>query len=99
MAENKLEIGGLDIGDTYALDAIYNGLSVGLQQWELESLDTLRDNILTTKGNVTFSVTGIDSVPVLQQFNERFGTNQTGYLKTTSPTVIVTGKQIGRAHV
>ena len=52
---------------------IFNELSVGLQQWELESLDTLRDNILTTKGNVTFSVTGIDSVPVLKQFNERLG--------------------------
>ena len=108
---NELEIGGLDIGDTYTLDAIYNGLSVGLQQWELESLDTLRDNILTTKGNVTFSVTGVDSVPVLQQFNERYGEKQTGYLKTTasqfglalktynSDLPIVTGKQIGRAHV
>lgn len=82
---NELEIGGLDIGDKYILDAIYNELSVGLQQWELESLDTLRDNILTTKGNVTFSVTGIDSVPVLQQFNERYGEKQTGYLKTTAP--------------
>ena len=54
--------------------------------------------ILTTKGNVAFNATGIDSVPVLKQFNERFGTNQTGLLKTTAPT-IVTGKQIGRAHV
>ena len=45
---NELEIGGLDIGDTYALDAIYNGLSVGLQQWELESLDTLRDNTINS---------------------------------------------------
>lgn len=81
---NELEIGGLDIGDTYILNAIYNGLSVGLQQWELESLDTLRDNILTTKGNVTFSATGIDSVPVLQQFNERYGEKQDGYLKTTA---------------
>ena len=82
---SQLKIGGLEAGSTYALDKIHNGLSVGLQQWELESLDTLRDNILTTKGNVTFSVTGIDSVPVLQQFNERLGTNQTGYLKTTAP--------------
>ena len=82
---NQLVIQGLETTSTYELDAIYNGLSVGLQQWELESLDTLRDNILTTKGNVTFSVTGVDSVPVLQQFNERFGKNQTGYLKTTAP--------------
>ena len=37
---------------------------------------------MTTKGNVTFSVTGIDSVPVLQQFNERYGTDS-GHLKTT----------------
>ena len=58
---------------------------VELNQWELESLDTLRDNILTTKGNVTFSVTGVDSIPVLQQFNERFGSSQTGYLKSTAP--------------
>jgi hypothetical protein len=84
-SNDELEIGKLETGDTYILDAIYNGLSVGLQQWELESLDTLRDNILTTKGNVTFSVTGNDSVPVLQQFNERYGTNQTGALKTTAP--------------
>ena len=83
-AGNQLVIQGLETTSTYELDAIYNGLSVGLQQWELESLDTLRDNILTTKGNVTFSVTGIDSVPVLKQFNERFGDEQTGYLKTTA---------------
>lgn len=81
---SQLIIGGLETTNKYELDAIYNGLSVGLQQWELESLDTLRDNILTTKGNVTFNVTGIDSVPVLQQFNERFGESQTGYLKTTA---------------
>lgn len=79
-----LKIEGLEATSTYELDTIYNGLSVGLQQWELESLDTLRDNILTTKGNVTFSVTGANSIPVLQQFNERHGENQTGYLKTTA---------------
>nr|DAJ42586.1 MAG TPA: Major capsid protein [Microviridae sp.] len=84
-AGNQLVIQGLEATSKYELDAIYNGLSVGLQQWELESLDTLRDNILTTKGNVTFSVTGIDSVPILQQFNERSGEKQTGYLKTTAP--------------
>ena len=78
-------MGGLETTSNYVLNAIYNGLSTGLQQWELESLDTLRDNILTTKGNVTFSVTGIDSIPVLKQFNERYGTNQTGALKTTAP--------------
>ena len=82
---SQLKIGGLEAGSTYVLDKIYNGLSAGLQKWELESLDTLRDNILTTKGNVTFSVTGVDSVPVLQQFNERYGTTGTGALKTTAP--------------
>ena len=46
--------------------------------------DTLRDNILTTKGNITFNVTGADSIPVLQQFNERYGTDS-GHLKTTGP--------------
>ena len=84
-AENELTINNLETGSEYVLDSIFNGTSVGLQQWELESIDTLRDNILTTKGNVTFSVTGIDSIPVLQQFNERYGTNQTGALKTTAP--------------
>lgn len=79
-----LKIEGLDATSTYTLDSIYNGLSIGLQKWELESLDTLRDNILTTKGNVTFNVTGTNSIPVLQQFNERYGENQTGYLKTTA---------------
>ena len=70
---SQLIIGGLETANKYELDAIYNGLSVGLQQWELESLDTLRDNILTTKGNVTSNVTGANSIPVLQQFNERLG--------------------------
>ena len=83
-AENELTINNLKAGNKYELDKIFNELSVGLQQWELESLDTLRDNILTTKGNITFSVTGVDSVPVLQQFNERYGTNS-GHLKTTGP--------------
>ena len=81
-AQNEFKISGLKEGREYELDKIFNELSVGLQQWELESLDTLRDNILTTKGNVTFSVTGIDSVPVLQQFNERYGSDS-GHLKTT----------------
>ena len=53
-------------------------------QWELESLDTLRDNILTTKGNVTFNVAGSNSIPLLQQFNGRLGVSQNGALKTTS---------------
>ncbi len=80
-----LNIDKLISGNEYILDSISKSGLVDLNQWELESLDTLRDNILTTKGNVTFSVTGVDSVPVLQQFNERFGSNQTGYLKTTAP--------------
>ena len=53
---SQLKIEGLEATSTYSLDAIHNGLSVGLQQWELASLDTLRDNILTTKGNVTFKI-------------------------------------------
>lgn len=81
----ELEINKLSSNNTYILKSIYSTKQTELNQWELESLDTLRDNILTTKGNATFSVTGIDSVPVLQQFNERFGTNQTGLLKTTAP--------------
>ena len=81
---SQLRIGGLETTSTYVLDAIYNGLSVGLQQWELESIDTLRDNILTSKGNLTFNASGAGSIPLLQQYNERFGTNQTGRLKTTA---------------
>lgn len=81
----ELEVNKLSSNNTYILKSIYSTKQTALNQWELESLDTLRDNILTTKGNVTFSVTGIDSVPVLKQFNERFGTNQTGLLKTTAP--------------
>ena len=80
-----LNIDKLIAGNEYILHSMYKKGMVDLNQWELESLDTLRDNILTTKGNVTFSVTGVDSVPVLQQFNERFGKNQTGFLKTTAP--------------
>ena len=68
-----LNIDKLLAGNEYILFSMYKKGMVDLNQSELESLDTLRDNILTTKGNVTFSVTGIDSVPVLQQFNERFG--------------------------
>lgn len=81
----ELEVNKLSSNNTYILKSIYSTKQAALKQWELESLDTLRDNILTTKGNVTFSVTGIDSVPVLQQFNERLGKNQTGFLKTTTP--------------
>ena len=81
---NELKIDKLKTENKYELDKIFNELSVGLQQWELESLDTLRDNILTTKGNVTFDVTGKDSIPVLQQFKERYGTDS-GHLKTTGP--------------
>ena len=80
-----LEIDKLLSGNEYILNKMYKKGMVDLNQWELESLDTLRDNILTTKGNVTFSVTGTDSVPILKQFNERFGATQTGYLKTTAP--------------
>lgn len=81
----ELEVNKLSSNNTYILKSIYSTKQTDLNQWELESLDTLRDNILTTKGNVTFSVTGVDSVPVLQQFNERFGKTQTGLLKTTAP--------------
>ena len=48
-AENELTINNLKAGNKYELDKIFNELSIGLQKWELESLDTLRDNILTTR--------------------------------------------------
>ena len=87
--DNELKIDKLKAENKYELDKIFNELSVGLQQWELESLDTLRDNILTTKGNITFNVTGKDSIPVLQQFNKRYGADS-GHL-------ITTGSQFGLA--
>ena len=43
--ESRLKVGGLETTSTYVLNAIYNGLATGLQQWKLESLDTLRGNI------------------------------------------------------
>lgn len=80
-----LDIDKLVSGNEYILHRMYKKGMVDLNQWELESLDTLRDNILTTKGNVAFNVTGENSVPVLKQFNERFGASQNGALKTTAP--------------
>ena len=59
-----LEIDKLLTGNEYILFSMYKKGMVDLNQWELESLDTLRDNILTTKGNITFNVTGIDSVHI-----------------------------------
>ena len=42
---SQLIIGGLETTNKYELDAIYNGLSTGLQQWELESIDTRYETI------------------------------------------------------
>ena len=52
-----------------------------LRTYPLEDIDTLRDNILTTKGNITFNVTGDDSIPLLKSFAERL---PNGKLNTTS---------------
>jgi hypothetical protein len=54
---------------------------VKLKTYPLEDIDTLRDNILTTKGNVTFNVTGNDSIPLLKSFAERLPSKK---LNTTS---------------
>ena len=62
----ELKVDKLNSNNTYILKSIYSTKQTGLNQWEPESLDALRDNILTTKGNVTFNVTGANSIPVLQ---------------------------------
>lgn len=54
---------------------------VQLKTYPLEDIDTLRDNILTTKGNVVFNATGDNSIPLLKSFAERL---PTGKLNTTS---------------
>ena len=54
---------------------------VKLKTYPLEDIDTLRDNILTTKGNITFNATGDNSIPLLKSFAERL---PNGKLNTTS---------------
>lgn len=54
---------------------------VQLKTYPLEDIDTLRDNILTTKGNTTFLTTGTNSIPLLRSFAERL---PNGKLNTTS---------------
>lgn len=54
---------------------------VQLKTYPLEDIDTLRDNILTTKGNVVFNATGNNSIPLLKSFAERL---PNGKLNTTS---------------
>lgn len=54
---------------------------VRLKTYPLEDIDTLRDNILTTKGNITFNATGDNSIPLLKSFAERL---PNGKLNTTS---------------
>lgn len=54
---------------------------VQLKTYPLEDIDTLRDNILTTKGNIVFNATGDDSIPLLRSFVERL---PNGKLNTTS---------------
>ena len=63
------------------LMAITPNNRVKLQTHPLEDIDTLRDNILTTKGNITFNVTGDNSIPLLRSFAERL---PNGRLNTTS---------------
>lgn len=54
---------------------------VKLKTYPLEDIDTLRDNILTTKGNITFNVTGNESIPLLKSFAQRL---PNGKLNTAS---------------
>lgn len=81
-SNNVLTIALPDSGQTYILEGYYQNEMVGLNQWDLDSIDELRDNILSTKGNITFNVTGNNSIPLLQDFKSRF---KNGKLKTTAP--------------
>ena len=54
---------------------------VQLKAYPLEDIDTLRDNILTKKGNITFNVTGDESIPLLKSFAQRL---PNGKLNTAS---------------
>lgn len=77
-----IDIDKLVSGNEYILEGYYTTEAIGLNQWDLESIDELRDNILATKGNITFDITGTNSIPLLQNFKTRFNN---GALKTTAP--------------
>lgn len=77
----SIDIDKLVSGNEYILEGYYTTEAIGLNQWNLDSIDELRDNILATKGNVTFDVTGTNSIPLLQNFKARFNN---GALKTTA---------------
>lgn len=64
-----------------ALMSITPNSRVKLKTYPLEDIDNLRDNILTTKGNIVFNATGNDSIPLLKSFAERL---PNGKLNTTS---------------
>ena len=66
---------------------------VQLQDYPLEEIDEMRDIILSTKGNTT-SIPNKSSIALYESFGQRL---PNGKLNTT--VLIVTGKQIGRAHV
>ena len=78
----SIDIDKLLSGNEYILEGYYTTEAIGLNQWDLESIDELRDNILATKGNITFDVTGTNSIPLLQSFKARYNN---GALKTTAP--------------
>ena len=70
--ESTLTINLPNTGSTYILEGYYQSDMVALNQWDLDSIDELRDNILLTKGNVTFDVTGNNSIPLLKDFKAKF---------------------------
>ena len=80
--DNTLQMSKLSDNIKYTIQSVYQTGIVNLNQWNLDSIDELRDNILATKGNVTFDVTGTNSIPLLQDFKARFNN---GTLKTTAP--------------
>lgn len=69
-------------GSTWYIRAVYTTNKVALNQWDLESLDKMRDIILQTAGNTTCYVTNHASeVPLLNDFVTRGSNNK---LKTTT---------------
>lgn len=64
--------GGLGNSSIATIKRVWNKERTVLTPYKLESLDELRDNILTTKGNVVFIVNGTNSgIPLLKNFTAR----------------------------
>ena len=91
-------------GEIWYIRSIQTTNRITLENYPLESLDTIRDKILLTAGDTTFDISNASmSVEPFTNFAKRRTVNNK--LNTADPQyglclqIIVTGKQIGRAHV